>query len=105
MSQIVQILGMNIRQLRKNYGWTQEFLAEKSNISVPFMTQIELGRKSASLEVIEKIALALGVPYERLFWTEEVKDSNIKSKIFAFENRLCESVRKKIHDEFLELRM
>lgn len=105
MSQIVQILGMNIRQLRKNYGWTQEFLAEKSNISVPFMTQIELGRKSASLEVVEKITVALGVPFERLFWTDKIKDPDIKSKIFGFENQLCESVCKKIHEEFSGLRV
>ena len=52
MCEIVKILGNNIRTLRKESGWTQEKLAEKANISVPFMTQIELGRKMASLEVI-----------------------------------------------------
>lgn len=67
MVAIVEILGNNIKKLRKEKNWTQEYLAEQAGISVPFMTQIELARKQASLEVIEKIAKALNVPYEILF--------------------------------------
>ena len=67
MENIVEILGNNIKKLRKEKNWTQEYLAEQAGISVPFMTQIELARKQASLEVIEKIAKALNVPYEILF--------------------------------------
>ncbi len=67
MEAIVEILGNNIKKLRKERNWTQEYLAEQAGISVPFMTQIELARKQASLEVIEKIAKALNVPYEILF--------------------------------------
>ena len=73
MSEIAEILGTNIRSLRKKAGWTQEKLAEKAGISVPFMTQIELARKTASLEVVESIAKALNVSYERLFKSEKTK--------------------------------
>ena len=71
MEAIVEILGNNIKKLRKERNWTQEYLAEQAGISVPFMTQIELARKQASLEVIEKIAKALNVPYEILFRQED----------------------------------
>lgn len=71
MEAIVEILGNNIKKLRKEKNWTQEYLAEQASISVPFMTQIELARKQASLEVIEKIAKALNVPYEILFRQED----------------------------------
>ena len=81
MCEIIEILGSNIRNLRKECGWTQEKLAEKADISVPFMTQIELGRKSASLEVIEKIAKALGVSYEMLFKTEKTESKDVKHKL------------------------
>ena len=64
MNEIMLILGKNIRNLRVKSGWTQEKLAEKAGISVPFMTQIELARKSASLEVIQNIAMALGYKQE-----------------------------------------
>lgn len=70
MSDIAKILGFNIKRLRKDKDWTQEYLAELAGISVPFMTQIELARKQASLEVIEKIAKALDVPYSTLFIQE-----------------------------------
>ena len=70
MSDIAEILGFNIKRLRKEKGWTQEYLAELAGISVPFMTQIELARKQASLEVIEKIAKALDVSYSTLFIQE-----------------------------------
>ncbi len=70
MSDIAEILGFNIKRLRKDKDWTQEYLAELAGISVPFMTQIELARKQASLEVIEKIAKALDVPYSTLFIQE-----------------------------------
>lgn len=100
MSKIVEVLGNNIRAIRKSYGWTQEKLAEKSEISVPFMTQIELGRKTASLEVIEKIAQALNVSYERLFKTEISDDKSINSMLTIFENELIDEITIKIHEKF-----
>ena len=75
MTDILFVLGSNIRKIRKEFGWTQADLAEKSGISVPFMTQIELGRKSASLEVVQNIAAALNISYNQLF-EENVDASN-----------------------------
>ncbi|MBQ0050560.1 MAG: helix-turn-helix transcriptional regulator [Treponema sp.] len=100
MSKIVETLGNNIRSLRKSYGWTQELLAEKSDISVPFMTQIELGRKSASLEVVEKIAQALNVSYERLFKTDFSENKDLNSTLSIFENELIDVLTTKIHEKF-----
>lgn len=103
MSNIVEVLGSNIRKIRKNYGWTQEQLAEKSGISVPFMTQIELGRKSASLEVIEKIAQSLEVSYESLFKTEISDDKTLNIKLATLENMLIDDIEKVIQDKFSSL--
>ena len=100
MSEIVEILGNNIRSLRKETGWTQEKLAEKADISVPFMTQIELGRKTASLEVIEKIAKALGVSYERLFKVEYSDCKDIKHKLQILERELVSNMTNQIHSFF-----
>lgn len=74
MAEIAEILGKNIKKLRKEKNWTQEYLAEQAGISVPFMTQIELARKQASLEVIEKIAKALNIPYSYLFLQDSEED-------------------------------
>lgn len=100
MCEIVEILGSNIRTLRKESGWTQERLAEKADISVPFMTQIELGRKAASLEVVEKIAKALGVPYERLFKTEGAERKDIRHALRILEKDLVSTVTAHIRTVF-----
>ena len=76
MEDIAEVLGSNIKKLRKERNWTQEYLAEQAGISVPFMTQIELARKQASLEVIAKISKALNVPYSALFLNESDKQLN-----------------------------
>ena len=99
MNDIKTVLGQNIRKLRKQSGWTQEYLAEKANISVPFMTQIELARKSASLEVIENIAQALGVSYDRLFKTESIEDKDTNYKIHLLEKELVKSFADFVHSK------
>lgn len=81
-------------------GWTQEKLAEKAGISVPFMTQIELARKSASLEVIEKIAKALDVSYERLFKTNSSKNSNNKNALKLLKKELLQSINDTVQEKF-----
>ena len=104
ITDILLVLGNNIRKIRKEFGWTQQFLAEKSGISVPFMTQIELGRKSASLEVIQNIASALNISYKQLF-DEEIISQNEPVNLIAFENQLSESIQKTIHEEFKKLKL
>ena len=104
MTDILLVLGNNIRKIRKEFGWTQQFLAEKSGISVPFMTQIELGRKSASLEVIQNIASALNISYKQLF-DEEIISQTEPVNLIAFENQLSESIQKTIHEEFKKLKL
>ena len=100
MNEITSILGNNIRELRIRSGWTQEKLAEKAGISVPFMTQIELARKSASLEVVQNIATALGVSYERLFKTEQAKETDTNYAIHLLEQDLIKSITEIVQDIF-----
>ena len=103
MSEIAEILGTNIRSLRKKAGWTQEKLAEKAGISVPFMTQIELARKTASLEVVESIAKALNVSYERLFKTETSESKDLSFNLHVLENDLIENISQVIREKFDDL--
>ncbi len=103
MTDILLVLGNNIRKIRKEFGWTQADLAEKSGISVPFMTQIELGRKSASLEVVQNIAAALNVSYKQLF-EENSSTSQEKTNFSLLEQNITSSVVKKIHEEFARIK-
>ena len=104
MTDILLVLGNNIRKIRKEFGWTQADLAEKSGISVPFMTQIELGRKSASLEVVQNIAAALNISYKQLFEENIAASNQEKTNLSLLEQNIASSVVKKIHEEFLKIK-
>ena len=104
MTDILLVLGSNIRKIRKEFGWTQADLAEKSGISVPFMTQIELGRKSASLEVVQNIAAALNISYKQLFEENIAASNQEKTNFSLLEQNITSSVVKKIHEEFLKIK-
>ncbi len=62
-----QKLGKHIKALRQEKGITQEQLAELLSISRTHMGHIEQGRKSPSLDLLEKIAKKLGVKVKDIF--------------------------------------
>ena len=52
-----------IRTLRERKGLTQEELAFKAKVTPGYVAQLELGiRKNPSLDVVRRLARALGVP-------------------------------------------
>lgn len=61
MSKLSIILGRRIQKRRKELKITQEELAEKVKISRAYMGYVEQGRNTPSLQVVHKIASALGV--------------------------------------------
>jgi len=62
-----EILSRNIRALRAARGWSQEALALEAGLHRTFVAHVERGARNISLNNIERIALALGVPVSRLF--------------------------------------
>jgi len=60
-------VGAKIQRLRKKLGYTQEEFADKVGISRTHAGHIEQGRKSPSLEALERIARTLRVKVKDLF--------------------------------------
>ena len=60
-------LGAKIAYLRKSKRYSQEKLAEKTDISEIYMGQIERGEANPTLEKLITIADALGVEIKELF--------------------------------------
>jgi transcriptional regulator with XRE-family HTH domain len=58
-SPLVQSFGIGVRQLREAQGWSQERLAENSNLNRSYIGEIERGGAIASLVTVEKLAFAL----------------------------------------------
>jgi DNA-binding XRE family transcriptional regulator len=55
-----------IRAWRDYRGWTQLHLSHKSGIGRELIAQIETRRKQGSVETLDRLARALGVPIEAL---------------------------------------
>jgi len=66
---IKDTLGGNIKILRARRGLSQANLAEKANISIPFLSNIERGIKYPQPDMLSRIVSALGVEVNELFAT------------------------------------
>jgi transcriptional regulator with XRE-family HTH domain len=59
-------LGQRLRELREGVDLSARELAKRIGVSSPFLSDIELGRRFPSEEVLGKLAAALNVPLEEL---------------------------------------
>jgi len=94
------MLKTNIRRLRTELGWSQEKLAEKAEISPSYVTQIELGNRSPSIDIIEKIAIALGIEYRILFTPEDLAKKEYCKSLRLLEKNVMQAVNEAIQREF-----
>jgi CheY-like chemotaxis protein len=60
-------LGAAIRERRKGLGFTLSNMSERTGVSLGYLSQIELGKNSASIETLYRICLALGIKMSELF--------------------------------------
>jgi DNA-binding NtrC family response regulator len=60
-------LGAAIRERRKAMGLTLAEMAKRTNVSLGYLSQIELGKNSASIETLYRIALGLRIRIAELF--------------------------------------
>ena len=60
-----------IREVRKRLGWTLEALAAEADISTGYLSRIESGKRGADLEIVSKLAAALGVSPREMIGTQE----------------------------------
>ena len=56
-----RLLAETVRTKRKQAGFSQEKLAEKADLSTVFISRIERGKESPSVDSLVKIAKALGL--------------------------------------------
>jgi DNA-binding response OmpR family regulator len=60
-------LGAAIRERRKFLGLTLAQMAQRTGVSLGYLSQIELGKNSASIETLYRITLGLGMKMSELF--------------------------------------
>jgi transcriptional regulator with XRE-family HTH domain len=65
-TQLRENAARNLRALRKKKKLSQEALAERSGLSLSYISEIERGNREPTLETIEKLAAGLGVAPQAL---------------------------------------
>jgi transcriptional regulator with XRE-family HTH domain len=69
-------LGQRVAQIRRIKKITQEELAERSGLTLSYISKIETGRRNPTITVVSKIAQSLDVDIYQLFTTLELELMN-----------------------------
>ena len=80
---IQTILSSNIKKLRKQHSYTQEFLAEKADISIAALQTLEYGSSWPEIGTLEKLAKVFKCDTARLFRDERLFSSDGITKAFV----------------------
>ena len=67
MEDIKVNFGKRVKQLRVSNGYSQEKLAEISDLDRTYIPGIEAGKRNVSLEIINKLAKAFEIEIHKLF--------------------------------------
>jgi len=95
------VLGVNLKKLRSRRNWSQMELAEKADISMNFLSEIERGNKWPYPDTLQNLASALNVEVFELFRNENTAESNIEEYMNRFSNDITiaveQAVKKAVH--------
>jgi transcriptional regulator with XRE-family HTH domain len=89
---IKKIFGKNLKKFRKLRGLTQEKLAEKVSLSIPYIGAIEIGQKFPSHDKINKIITALNISPYLLFLEDNQSDKISKELISTKINKFIDEI-------------
>ena len=107
-------VGENMRRFRGERGWSLQALAERSGVSRAMLGQIELEQSTPTINVLWKIANALGVPFSALLSQPEQSSITVlpesrarlvRSRDGKFTSRALFPSDRPRNVEFYELRL
>ena len=75
----MKTLGQCIRELRVEKSLSLREFAKRLNLSAPFVSDIELGRRDPSEDVLERMAEAFGIP------PKELRSYDVRVPIFELK--------------------
>jgi transcriptional regulator with XRE-family HTH domain len=78
-------VGERIKEVREAKGWTQEKLATEANMSKGFLSEVEKHGKNISLDLLLKVATALGASVGYLASGEGAQPGERKPVIIPIE--------------------
>jgi transcriptional regulator with XRE-family HTH domain len=81
MTGIREVLAANLRENRRRLGLTQEQFAEKAGVSTHYIALIETCNTFPTPEMLERLALALGIEPLQLFSAPAVSHESLERLI------------------------
>lgn len=80
-------IGKNLKEIRKSNGYTQEKLAEKIEVSVRYISDIEQDRAKPSYEVLIKICNLFNIGINQIFseYLKIQENKTLKYSLAGFE--------------------
>lgn len=99
MDQLVNIVGANIKEIRKHKKMTQEELAEKCGLQTSYLAGVERGDRNITLQTLEKITNGLDVTAKELFELKTpIKSLSLETEqlIYLFTEQLKEKSEEEI---------
>lgn len=88
-----KIFSENIKTFRKLNNLTQMALAEKADLSVGYLCDLEAGKKWAMPETITKLSAALNIQPFQLFLSDaDFEKSSLTTDLLNFSSELKQSI-------------
>lgn len=100
---ILNELGPQIKRLRLARGITQQKLAERSNLSLPFVNLIENNRRSVSMETLTKLLSALDISLSDFFLPYSQTEEGLAKLIKLLQSSKEKDTYLKLFTKILEL--
>ncbi|MDR0289677.1 MAG: helix-turn-helix domain-containing protein [Treponema sp.] len=97
--EIKDILGRNIKYFRLHRQLSQSDLAERANISVTFLSNIERGKMFPKAETLSRLTESLNVTVSELFKPDLVAEDD-KEMITRFSQDIAKNVNSAMNDIF-----
>ena len=83
-----ELLGLRVKEFRKQKKLTQEKLAETRGVDNGYISKLEVGQNFPSITTLEKIADVLDVELYELFRYTNYKSKNFKEEINMIYDKL-----------------
>ena len=77
MQKLLNRIGDRVKKARLALGLTQEVLAEKADVHLSYLAQIERGLRAPSLNVLTQISEALGMEFHQLVTPRKADSSDV----------------------------
>lgn len=98
-----KLIGKRIKKMRKEKHITQEFLAENSDVSVGYISQVERGISKITLDTLYKIADTLELDITEIITGTSTMQSSYLQDEIAAKLEQCTETQKKMVLDFITL--